>query len=384
MKAFDNDGRELDALYTIEPTPTGALLTVESRGGGRGGPRPPRNEDYASALALLLSRLGEEGATLTDVEVYSRDTRDLPIADRRIFAPSFPLPYSLATLTQPDRLRLELGRAAAALGRAPGRTGGNPTKRLRLTLAWPGAVGRTAGELEDRLARRPSMLGANGGRLRYDRLGAFLKAQTADEVRLRLSEIAGMIGHALPRDAWTPQFWANAADHHQTRRRQWLGAGFGAFFERRTETVLFRRMPQEQPTADPDELRRRVARAKKRREGLDSDAPPPNGVDEPQKLTGQVARYSRDPEVIAWVLSKAGGHCEVCDAPAPFDNVDGEPFLEVHHIRPLSEGGPDKIHNAVAACPNCHRRLHYGRDRDQVRMATVAKVKRLVDHPIRL
>jgi hypothetical protein len=42
---------------------------------------------------------------------------------------------------------------------------------------------------------------------------------------------------------------------------------------------------------------------------------------------------------------------------------DGSPFLETHHLIRLADGGPDTVENAVAVCPNCHRRLHYGRAR---------------------
>lgn len=39
------------------------------------------------------------------------------------------------------------------------------------------------------------------------------------------------------------------------------------------------------------------------------------------------------------------------------------PFLEVHHVVPLADGGVDELGNAAALCPMCHRELHFGRDR---------------------
>ncbi|WP_163591073.1 HNH endonuclease, partial [Klebsiella variicola] len=39
---------------------------------------------------------------------------------------------------------------------------------------------------------------------------------------------------------------------------------------------------------------------------------------------------------------------------------DGTPFLEVHHIEWLSNGGEDSVENAIALCPNCHRQAHFG------------------------
>lgn len=72
--------------------------------------------------------------------------------------------------------------------------------------------------------------------------------------------------------------------------------------------------------------------------------------------------YQRSPIVAAYVLQRANGQCERCTLPAPFVRKDGSPFLEVHHIEPLAEGGGDNIFNTVAICPNCHRFLHYGQD----------------------
>lgn len=50
--------------------------------------------------------------------------------------------------------------------------------------------------------------------------------------------------------------------------------------------------------------------------------------------------------------------CQLCGLPAPFTTHEGEPFLEIHHIVPLADGGTDTPGNVVALCPNCHRRIH--------------------------
>lgn len=71
--------------------------------------------------------------------------------------------------------------------------------------------------------------------------------------------------------------------------------------------------------------------------------------------------YRRNPDVIAEVLIRANGICERCDKEAPFNRAsDGTPYLEVHHIKRLADGGEDTVENAIAICPNCHRELHYG------------------------
>ncbi len=72
--------------------------------------------------------------------------------------------------------------------------------------------------------------------------------------------------------------------------------------------------------------------------------------------------FNRNPYVVAEVLDRAKGICENCRKPAPFKkDIDDKPYLEVHHIIPLAEGGNDTVENAIALCPNCHRHSHYGK-----------------------
>lgn len=65
-----------------------------------------------------------------------------------------------------------------------------------------------------------------------------------------------------------------------------------------------------------------------------------------------------------YALLRANGVCESCDEPAPFLNDNDEPFLEVHHLKRLSDGGIDHPINVAAICPNCHRRVHFSRDKE--------------------
>lgn len=81
----------------------------------------------------------------------------------------------------------------------------------------------------------------------------------------------------------------------------------------------------------------------------------------PVSFTTTTTIFRRNPGVIAEVLVRSNGHCEKCQKAAPFKRAsDGSPYLEVHHHIPLSKGGNDKIENALALCPNCHREAHFG------------------------
>ena len=72
--------------------------------------------------------------------------------------------------------------------------------------------------------------------------------------------------------------------------------------------------------------------------------------------------YQRSQSIKAYALRRARGNCEGCGVIAPFQTSDGQPYLEVHHIRRSSDGGPDHPRWVVAICPNCHRRAHYAQD----------------------
>jgi len=81
----------------------------------------------------------------------------------------------------------------------------------------------------------------------------------------------------------------------------------------------------------------------------------------PKILTVTTKIFSRNADVIAEVLIRAGGHCEECGKAAPFKRAkDGKPYLEVHHKVRLADDGDDTVENAVALCPNCHRKNHFG------------------------
>ena len=83
----------------------------------------------------------------------------------------------------------------------------------------------------------------------------------------------------------------------------------------------------------------------------------------PREITSTVVKKIRDPYIAQYAKMRAKGICQLCKKPAPFNNIDGEPYLESHHIKWLSDGGEDSIDNTVALCPNCHRRMHIVKDK---------------------
>lgn len=128
------------------------------------------------------------------------------------------------------------------------------------------------------------------------------------------------------------------------------------------------------PTADAESLRARAAAL-----ASFGTIMRPAGALRPAKYrTGTDAwTYARLPVVVAYARQRARGTCELCREPAPFEAVAGQPYLEVHHIVPLCEGGPDTCDNVAALCPNCHRELHSGRERLGRRGDLLAWVRKL-------
>lgn len=125
------------------------------------------------------------------------------------------------------------------------------------------------------------------------------------------------------------------------------------------------------PTSDDDILEERSRKLEKKHI-IDV----PEGILAPKETYTSTKKYLRSPEVRAWVRRHARGICEGCEQKAPF-NVEGQPFLEVHHVKRLAEGGSDTISNAVALCPNCHRRAHYSSDKKDFTNTLYIKVTRL-------
>jgi 5-methylcytosine-specific restriction protein A len=125
------------------------------------------------------------------------------------------------------------------------------------------------------------------------------------------------------------------------------------------------------PTADRDELEKRVAALLD-----DPNLEKPEGVKKPERKEQTLSVYKRDPKVVAWIIKNAQGKCECCGDDGFIKN-DESIFLEVHHLRLLAENGSDTTQNAIALCANCHRKLHYAKNKEEMRESLIKKIDRL-------
>ncbi|MDZ7858157.1 HNH endonuclease [Sphaerotilus sp.] len=92
----------------------------------------------------------------------------------------------------------------------------------------------------------------------------------------------------------------------------------------------------------------------------------------------EVQRFARSQWVREQVLTMANGRCEACGSPAPFLGANNQPFLEVHHVKPMAQQGSDSVGNTVALCPNCHREVHHSKHAQALIECLYQRIGRLV------
>lgn len=84
-----------------------------------------------------------------------------------------------------------------------------------------------------------------------------------------------------------------------------------------------------------------------------------------------ITTYHERSQVISeYIKNRASGICDLCGKEAPFKTKTGKPYLESHHVITLADGGPDVMYNAVALCPNCHRKMHAIKDKKDIQKLT--------------
>ena len=99
----------------------------------------------------------------------------------------------------------------------------------------------------------------------------------------------------------------------------------------------------------------------------------------PDKTTKTQTVCERSAVIRDYALARASGSCENCCQTGPFLDKLGRPFLEVHHLRRLTDGGPDSPSGVAAICPNCHREIHHGvggKEKNAILLATIRELEK--------
>jgi 5-methylcytosine-specific restriction protein A len=102
---------------------------------------------------------------------------------------------------------------------------------------------------------------------------------------------------------------------------------------------------------------------------------PTGDINGSRSTTTTTRTYTRAEVVKEFALRSADGVCQGCGRDAPFKDRRGQPFLEVHHLHRRSDGGADDPENVIALCPNCHRRVHHGRDSEEFNQELIRKAE---------
>jgi 5-methylcytosine-specific restriction enzyme A len=181
----------------------------------------------------------------------------------------------------------------------------------------------------------------------------FHRTLSAPDMRYYLSNILAHSGPAALQTAlrslWLHVDYYERVQQTTMRAMRELAVDFqssaGTFKFADQVTMEFEKAVQRSMSDDPGRRRKRLVKAPKI----------------PDRFPVVILSFVRNPDVVAEVRFRAKGKCEGCNKNAPFlRRKDGKPYLEVHHVKQLADGGEDTVENAIALCPNCHRERHFG------------------------
>ncbi|MGD9909454.1 MAG: HNH endonuclease [Candidatus Izemoplasmatales bacterium] len=87
----------------------------------------------------------------------------------------------------------------------------------------------------------------------------------------------------------------------------------------------------------------------------------------PEKIFGDKVAYKRKIEKAKKCIIFSNFKCDLDNDHVSFTSKNDKPYMEAHHLVPLStqdyfDNSLDVDANIVCLCPNCHRKLHYGKD----------------------
>ncbi|MEZ5691460.1 MAG: HNH endonuclease [Rickettsiales bacterium] len=81
--------------------------------------------------------------------------------------------------------------------------------------------------------------------------------------------------------------------------------------------------------------------------------------DEPNKREYVIETFSRNRGWVKEAKERFGTYCLHPDCDNTFNKADGLPYIEVHHIVPLFEGGEDAVWNLAVVCAHHHKMAHF-------------------------
>jgi hypothetical protein len=149
-------GRELDASVELASRgPTEWELTLHSLSGHG------RNSDYFQALEVLLERMVQVEAVITEISVVSSVALKLPPPDRRL---AIPLPIRLNPATDISALRRHITEAQRPVARRPGAKGPGGANHKRIAIVYTAMSELALSDMEECLSEGggPAAAGTTG------------------------------------------------------------------------------------------------------------------------------------------------------------------------------------------------------------------------------
>ena len=134
IQLFSENGRKLNAEVTLSQRDEWVDYIFESRGGTKGSPNE-RNPDYFEALELVLKDAKSKSWHIQDIVVASKKLEDLPLSQKRVKPEKYAYPINLDSGVDIISLRKAISLSVTKVGQKSGSTGGNPTKRIRVTFS---------------------------------------------------------------------------------------------------------------------------------------------------------------------------------------------------------------------------------------------------------
>jgi len=86
----------------------------------------------------------------------------------------------------------------------------------------------------------------------------------------------------------------------------------------------------------------------------------------PKRLKRVHEIFERNQKVVKKLKAEYDGICQVCGIENLIETDSGF-YSEGHHVIPLGEKGYTSYENVIVLCPLCHRKLHYSKDREQLK-----------------
>lgn len=403
LEIVGESGRLLDAAIEIEPMASGCAIIMHANGGASRG-RPAQNPDYILALETLLIRLQRMDALLDGLWVDSKPVAHLPLDEREVRPGGRSFPIRLRAIEDIALFRLEIRRAVSRTGGRTIESVGTGNKRIRMQISVAPRLLQTMkrnllGELPTpstgcwfeltkelhEVSRRKVQI-PKGVRLLPGHLVARIMQWEREYSRAYFNRSG-----SLPRcDIWYVNRVISQASPSgdsqiapkiatltritkttQLERDLLIGSdvfdGIGEDNDERWIAIEQTKLAilVELLGTSLEDLRIPVPTLKKANQQqraaisrLVSSAAP--------VVQERLSKYVERGRAGSVVKAANGYRCQICEAlglPAlGFRKLDGTPFVEAHHVIPVSSLEADVLGsaNVISVCPNHHRQLHFG------------------------